>query len=457
MNAFAKVATIIRCGWSRYLPDDEEEAYDELIEQAATERQRGSVASTVAKFEASAPLNGSKSKEDEENAMVATKDTTCSQMALSGASTLWGFFTGVPSSSDSNIVAAPATNSQQSLHKFSSSARIRPSNDLMCRICQKKIFPTEESTSCRQNTFHIACFRCSMCGSKMKNHPDEEHTVLPETNHMLLQCRQCKIDNEQKYKPRQLSRIAGERIVVEDSEQGDIEQVVDAIGDDLEDALFAMIPRCATCGGDFLSYKGEVSIVGSLKYHKECFLTGKPTEGLVSLTLDAFQAAKYFPENVILKLSSTESCRVVTTLFFVWKDKEMALKSMRGDPVQRNDRVTVSFDLDDDARANPNFKGKKSSPTKTTAPLKESEKGDHSDLVLSLIGGDEIAPQAPKLSKPVEIVSGYQHAPYLDASVAYTKYGLNHSLSLTIPCNLRADALELLGATLTLTIQKTSL
>jgi LIM domain len=454
MSALAKVATIIRCGWLRYLPEDEEEAYEDLIHQAAAEQQRGSVARVVAKIEASAPLDGNKARKDKEDIVVATNDTTCSQITLSGASKLWGLFTGL-SSSAVNTTATAATNSQQSRPTSSSGARIRLSNDPLCRVCQKKIFPTEESTACRHNTYHNACFRCSLCGSKMKNHPDEEHTMLPATNHMFLQCRRCKVDNENKYKPRQLSRVAGERIVVQDSEQGDIEQVVDAIGDELEDALFAMIPRCATCGGDFLSYKGDVSIIGSLKYHKECFLTGKPTEGLVSLTLDAFQAAKYFPENVILKLSSTESCRVITTLFFVWKDKEMVLKSMRGGSLQKKDQVTLSFALDDEARANPNFKGKKSSPTKTQAQLQESEKGDHSDLVLSLIGGDEIAPQSPKVSKPVEIVRGYQqHAPYLEASITYTKYGLDHSLLLTIPCNLRVDVLELLGATLTVTIRK---
>ncbi|CAB9515398.1 expressed unknown protein [Seminavis robusta] len=454
MAALTKVGEIIRCGWLRYLPQDDEEAYDELIHRAATQKKRGSVADAVAKFEASTKAETSlakqkKDQEDDEDEDLPL-DATCTQKAISGATVFFGLFGSGSQSAD--------TNSASQNGSSRTSFRAAPSNEPTCRVCHKKIFPTDESTSCRNNTYHTGCFRCSQCNAKLKNHPDEEHRELPETKEMFLQCRQCKIDTEQKCKPRQLSRKAGSKIVVEDSEQGDIEQVVDAIGDDLEDALYGMIPRCATCGGDFLTYKGEISIVGSLKYHNECFLTGKPVVGTVSLTLEPLQAAKYLPESIILKLSSNESCRVISSLFFVWKDREKKLRSMRTDTTQRSDHLTVTFDLDENARANPNYKGVKNSPSKTSAPLMKCEKGDHSDLTLELIGGDQIAPQPPRLVEPVTVIPGYQRAsPYLKATIGYSKYNLDHTMILTIPCNLSGNVLELLGATLTVIIQEPAL
>ena len=115
---------------------------------------------------------------------------------------------------------------------------------------------------------------------------------------------------------------------------------------------------------------------------------------------------------------------------------------------ERNDRVVVTFDLDEEARANPNYKGKSNVQKKTTLSLDFNQP----DLALDLIGGDQIAPQPPKLVGPISIASGYQKAPALQATIRYSKYSLNHSLELNSPCNVTGDALELLGATLTVQI-----
>ena len=447
MNSLAKVGRVIRCGWLRYEPQDDEEVYDDLIQRSKQETaKRGSVKSAIAQFEQTS--TNAKSTKEEVN---LSKDVpSCSEKAMSGAYLFFGLFRGSTDASSS-----PDKNNSNNLQaeKIAASVRAQSSKNPTCLVCQKKIFPTDESTAARNKTYHAGCFKCTLCKSKLKNHPDEEHQLVGGMHYLYLQCRRCKVDNEQKYKPRQVSRVAGEKIVVEGDEQGDIEQVVDAIGDDLEEAIYAMIPRCATCGGDFLHYKGEVSIVGCLKYHQECFLTGKPSAGTASLTMDPTQAAKYLPQDIILRLVSG-SGKVLSTLFFVWNDKDEALKSMRS--MERTNAISVTYHLDDDARANPNHPSNRNNTKKTMVALPQANNGDENiDLKLDLVGGDQISPQAPLQEGAVSISSGYQTPPTLQAKIGYSKYNLRHSLLLQTPCNATCDVLELLGTTLTVSIQET--
>ena len=454
MNALAKVGKVIRCSWLRYEPQDEEEAYNELLQPSNVRGQQqrsSSVRNVIAQFEqqgsnsnatAALPVN-----EDTEN-----HDTTCSEKALSGASLFFGLFR---SSGAATSVADENNNRNNNLQaeRIAANIRAQSSKNPTCLVCQKKIFPTDESTNARNRTYHASCFKCTLCKAKLKNHPDEEHELVGGV-HLYLQCSRCNLDNQQKYKPRQLSRVAGEKIVVEDAEQGDIEQVVEAIGDELEEAIYAMIPRCATCGGDFLQYKGEVSIVGSLKYHQECFLTGKPSTGTASLTMDPVHAAKYLPQDIIMKLTSG-SGKIFTTLFFVWKDRDDALKSMRS--MERSSEISVTYDLDEEARANPNHPSSRYNTRKTLLSIPPSldDKEENVDLKLDLVGGDQISPQAPSQEGAVSISSAGQRTPVLRGTMGYSKYNLKHSLLIQIPCGTACDTLDLVGSTLTVSIQET--
>jgi hypothetical protein len=434
----------IKSGWlGDSMSEDEKkdgEVYDELLKDTSKEmssssrRRRGSVADVVAKFEESTK-SLSMDASDVLDSPIATK-SSCSQKAYSGASLLLGFVTGLTS---------------RGAEEEEDKSPIRPKAPAKhCRICEKKLFPTDETTTCRSYTYHIGCFRCALCSSKLKNHPDEVHKLVVTgegQEHMLLQCRQCGIDNEHKNKPRRKSRKAGERIVVEDSEQGDVENVVDAIGDDLEEAMYGMIPRCALCGGDFLSYEGEISIVGSLKYHNDCFLWGKPGTGSGSVTLPPVQAARYLPDNLILKVATPEG-KSLTTLFFVWKDKEAAVKRLRND---RPDHVTATFELDEEARNNPNYKEKSEDQKKATVPLPPMN-GEEANFTLELVGGAKIAPEPPQVIAPPRVIKAYQKPTILRGTIRYVKYGLDHTLELTIPCNWKGDTLRLHCATLAVNI-----
>ena len=481
MTVLTKVGRIITCGLLRCEPQDDEEVYDELLhrsnqqlqQQEQQQQQRVSVANAVARFEQSSHHDETTTNENSQLSSDHHNDLspTCSQKAKSGFSLLFGFMTGATATSrvednthNSNITATNSGDSNN--HNSAKSFRVKPAKkEPNCRVCSQKIFPTDESTTCRNNTYHAGCFKCTLCGAKLKNHPDERHEVMEAgttDNHheyMLLQCRRCKVDNEHKYKPRQKSRVAGEKTVLDDSEKGDIDQVVDAIGDDLEEAIYSMIPRCATCGADFLKYKGEISMVGSLKYHKECFLTGRPSATTASmLTLDPAQAAKYLPDTVIVRMTTASTNKILTTLYFIWKDKDQALKAMRGTE-HGEEGIVVTLNLDDEARANPNHKSNRNNPKRNQMQLPQHPGGDgdeNLDLSVDLVGADQIAPQPPRLLNPVSIASGYQNSPSLQANIGYSKYNLQHTLLLNIPCNATCEVLDLLGATLTVKIQEGS-
>lgn len=454
MDALANFGNIITCSFLRYAPEDDDQEYDDLIRTSnppknVSSPKRGSVANTIARFEKELPNETTTSKRGK---IKNLEKETCGQKALMGASLFFSFFT-----------RHSTDYANQTKLQSKTSPVISPSRMTKCNACDKKIFPTEESISCRQNIFHIGCFRCSQCGTKLKNDSKEIHQVA---GRKFFQCHRCKLKSEFKDKPRQLARIAGEKIEVGEDEQGDIDYVVDTIGDDLEDAMFGMVPHCATCGGDFLKYKGEIRGMGlGFKYHEECWLYGKPAVGLTpAMTLFPKQAAKYLPETLILRLGWKQG-KIITTLYFTWKDKEVAVKSMRAEKRTLSEKsfkdpVVVSFELDEDARGNPNYCGKKGSPVKTKSALPggswETE-CQKANLVLSLVGSEQIVPQPPYLLEPISVkYTGTENhkIPNLYGRIGYKRYNLHHSLSLEIPLNLGCDEMDLLGAQLVVHIQE---
>jgi hypothetical protein len=331
-----------------------------------------------------------------------------------------------------------------------------------CRVCQKKLFPTEKITTAQKQDYHAACFKCALCGTKLKNHPDEDHNMLLVSKSssdaalsirdIVLKCHTCKIHNEQNYETRTHSTLAGQRVVIGDEEQGDIEQVVDLIGDELENAICGMTPRCSTCGGDFLTYKGEIAMMGALKYHKECFQMGKPALGVQTsaVQLPPRQAAKYLPDTLILRLSSGDKNgrNILSSLFFVWTNKDDQLRALRA---KLNESVRVFFHLDEEARANPNHRN--SSKKKRFADLPPGQDPEHPSLRVDIIN-EQIAPKSPGMVGRSSIVySKKLSSSVLCAEVEYDMYSLRHLISLNVPCDSEQEGkLDLARASLTVDI-----
>ena len=140
--------------------------------------------------------------------------------------------------------------------------RHRGSSAEACALCHRKVFPTE-SLKWRGAAYHRACFRCSQCARSLAAEGD----LLSHWCGGVPFCESC-------WKRQQLRKsgltastgvifkgqtaaAAGLRRLP--SHGGDVDGVLEAIGDELEAALDGMVPRCEICGAHFAA-KDEVVV-----------------------------------------------------------------------------------------------------------------------------------------------------------------------------------------------------
>ena len=311
-----------------------------------------------------------------------------------------------------------------------------------CAVCQQRIFPTQPKITARQTLFHTSCFKCSTCNAKLCNFPEERHVPMGPT--IFLHCKQCQLDSQQTYKSKRLSTVAGTKTLVGETEQGDICQIHETIGDDLERALIGMIPRCATCGGDFLSASTDISILGPLKYHKECFTMGRPSV-TPQHTLTTIQSAKYLPETIILRIHCTNrnsdgnrKRKVLTSLYFCWNNKEEELKSLCQQWPRKAlpDCITVQFPLEVKAGG--------------TTKRNISIGGDNHEFGVDVVGFPLVPPNT--IQTVVELPHISSSKSFFCAKLEFQKYNLWHSLRLEVPSLPDQQTLDLTHAALTVEI-----
>ena len=508
------------CGrWLRYLPEEDdddddyivEDEYEKLVAPAigtalknSNNKNNGNVANVIANFEKrkdEVPFKqglierGDQRRKSSQPAYVSAnrmnapssdnnKNATYSGMAMSKASKILGrFYSGAARSSLNNKDGhenTPTsrcrngdsgfqhndTKSQTQRRSFKVSPA--PDDGRRCRICGERFFPTDQIITAQKHGYHFGCFKCTLCASKLKNHPDEDHMLQQQDGHqsmIILQCQRCKLDNDTKYKPRIQSTTAGQRMIINEDEQGDCELVKELIGDELEDAVVKMIPRCNTCGGDFLRYNGDIVLIGALKHHKECWEMGKPAPGFQpSLTLQPIQAATHLPDTFILRLSEIADTfggkqkLFFSTLFFIWTKKDEQLKALRAvaSPKHNNNhkkRIRLFFHLDEDVRANPNHKT--TICNKQTYAIPPCQDPTTPPLQVDIMN-NQIRPKAPRMVEPCSIeYSQKSKSSVLCAQIEYMHFNLHHLLNLNIPCHKNdEDRLDLSRATLMVYIQE---
>jgi hypothetical protein len=207
--------------------------------------------------------------------------------------------------------------------KASTSMLKQQNEHLTCDGCKKRIYPTDSITRAFSPTrvFHIGCFKCFVCTSTLKHHGEEVCVEIPDDDNLsslVLLCHPCQQESLSKYADKTAAPIAGKRL---EPESGDVSGVLKVIGDDLEQVLMShYVPTCTICGGNFLSYESnKVVMLGStLKYHYECWETGKPNAEIQQRRLDPIEAIKYIPSEVIVKFKTPKR---VATLYFTWKNR----------------------------------------------------------------------------------------------------------------------------------------
>lgn len=304
-----------------------------------------------------------------------------------------------------------------------------------CAACRKRIYPRDPTFRSFGETLHISCFNCNLCDSKMARHPLEVQFWIDKDTLFLL-CSKCQEQSILSQKEMVLGRTAGERIEIGENEEGDVDRVMDAIGDELEEIFLDNVPKCEICGADFLQYTGEVSIVGALKYHKECFERGKPAEFMTSSDrrLTPLQAFRYLPERLIVRLqqvSDNGSSSPILTLFFVWSTKAADFQRIQQ---QGGNEVIVSYRLDQDAAAN-----------KRKPPI--IEKGPR--LFCELVGNP--------LGVPCNMTNMVERDEFILFRMGCSKFQLQHHLSFHVRKNNSANnniCLDLTSAMLTVQIPK---
>eukprot|EP00526_Cylindrotheca_closterium_P011579 CAMPEP_0113650482 /NCGR_PEP_ID=MMETSP0017_2-20120614/26866_1 /TAXON_ID=2856 /ORGANISM="Cylindrotheca closterium" /LENGTH=485 /DNA_ID=CAMNT_0000563005 /DNA_START=762 /DNA_END=2219 /DNA_ORIENTATION=+ /assembly_acc=CAM_ASM_000147 len=222
-----------------------------------------------------------------------------------------------------------------------------------CDGCLKRIYPTDSVTKAFSptRTFHSNCFKCYLCSSQLRYHgeevciriPDEESEEGSLFRHILL-CQPCQQASQSEYSEKRLSTIAGTRVAPTENEFGDVDGVLDEIGEELEHVMMHnYVPTCTICGGNFLSYESNrVVIMGpTLKFHYECWETGKPSVDIQQRKLEPIQAVRYLPNELILRIRSEES---ITTLYFEWKNRLEDFKSLVAESKSTNSlRVLYSI------------------------------------------------------------------------------------------------------------------
>jgi hypothetical protein len=223
-------------------------------------------------------------------------------------------------------------------------------NLMTCNGCEKRIYPTDSITRAFSptRTFHIGCFKCYLCQGTLKHHGAEVCFQIPDDDYstsLILLCLPCQQKSLSKYSDKTEATIAGKRVEPTKQEIGDVNGVLEDIGDDLERVMMEhYVPTCTICGGNFLSYNSnKVVLLGpTLKYHYECWETGKPSVEVQQRKLEPFQAVKYLPNELIVRIKSEMS---VSTLYFVWKNRLDDVKEMI-DQGNESDKLTARYSID---------------------------------------------------------------------------------------------------------------
>jgi len=356
-----------------------------------------------------------------------------------------------------------------------------------CPAC-RKVFSL--ATSARTVIFqdqklHQSCFQCCDCQTNLLDHDPKTVTEYVAAVRVRFQCQACcqKFNGKQQQDCHTRAvQPRGGSVVIDHHEKGDTKQTMEKIGDALSEAVFFMHPKCSVCGGDFDDKDNNKQMAketrGNWRYHEECWDKGKPTVPSDIPKLTPAHSAKYLPDQIILQLRGQEE-NILTTLFFVWKNKEENVKELK--QTRKNDTVVdVLYTLDDEAPANPNYKPQtiyspvihpqlevmkkqpKSSTTKgLVLPRAATTNGIVKDLQLKLLLEEKVAPRPPTLVEPVSIVHVDSDAEdgeksYLSAKLEYLKFGLHYVMALQIPFeDEERTKIDLVEALLSVTIQKT--
>ena len=183
-----------------------------------------------------------------------------------------------------------------------------------CPACNKSINANAPREAFCERTFHRGCFTCGRCGGVAER--------ASSSSTSRLRCAPCASRDALERRGHVVAAVktrAGAREVAID---GDVDGVLDAIGDELEAVVDANVPTCTICGFGFKS-DDEVVAVGMLKWHPSCKALGRPRHGRVK-SRGTVQAAADATEALLTVSVSRGGADAGRTFFFVKDDAAVA-------------------------------------------------------------------------------------------------------------------------------------
>lgn len=177
---------------------------------------------------------------------------------------------------------------------------------ILCDICNLPIYAAYERYDYGGGKYHKACFRCAGCNQSLAS-----NGVVKHERGGSYYCSTCVTKAHEKYRQAKAEHVVGETqeqagLRKTPSHRGDVEGVMNAIGDDLEEAYRRQVVTCEICGGTMDLKRDDIYYeTRGDKYvpvaHAECRKLGRPRDGVVYSAEPPRLAIKKVPDQLVVK------------------------------------------------------------------------------------------------------------------------------------------------------------
>mmetsp|Transcript_16244 Transcript_16244/g.52879 ORF Transcript_16244/g.52879 Transcript_16244/m.52879 type:complete len:427 (-) Transcript_16244:164-1444(-) len=198
-------------------------------------------------------------------------------------------------------------------------ARISKERAPSCASCGERIYGAQERFDDPDDgkAYHRSCLRCAKCRTSLAS--------ASRSQRRLLICATCAHKAEDARRRSDPSAYVVGASALEagtrkgPDAKGDVRGVLDAIGDELEEAYRATIPACDVCGGAFEKgddIRYEIQQDKRIpKAHAECARLGRPRDGRIHSAQPPRIAAKKVDAHLVVKATDATTSRTVTLFF----------------------------------------------------------------------------------------------------------------------------------------------
>lgn len=191
-------------------------------------------------------------------------------------------------------------------------------NRVECTRCRQPIF-ANEGYRYEGRDYHKRCFRCDECGGSLANDGIVKHKR--GNGYVCVTCSVKIIDQLRRQRSGHVIGETQETAGVKNIEKADVQELLNTIGNDLEEAMRNAVPRCEICGDSLAAVKPselEYEIVLDKRIpvaHKECRRTGRPKDGVVKSAQAPRLAIRKAPLQFVVRFTFPDNKKTITLFF----------------------------------------------------------------------------------------------------------------------------------------------